>query len=208
MNTSIKNSSLKISPTVILIVLNVAMYCTTSIITVVAAGGSLLQTDRVILETIGQSNERVLKNSAYWQLFTAMFVHNDPLHIFMNMLFLLIFGLRAEKLFTTVEYCSIYFLSGLTGNLLTLILPGVVSAGASGALFGLFGASAIYIRKAVGHSIMGALIYSFFLLVISSASPNINVAAHFGGLASGLIIGYALARNRQYEFVYRFSYRI
>lgn len=202
-----KNSSLKLSPTVILIILNVAVYCATSVITI-AAGGSLLETNSDIVETLGQSNERVLENSAYWQLFTAMFIHNDPLHIFMNMLFLLIFGLRAEKLFSVTEYCFLYFMSGLTGNVLTLLLPGVVSAGASGALFGLFGASTIYIRKAVGHSVVEALIYSFLLLIVTSFSPNINVIAHFGGLASGLVIGYLLARSREYEVVYRFSYRI
>jgi rhomboid protease GluP len=201
------SSSLKLSPTVLLIVLNVAVYCATSVVTV-ARGGSLLKTESEIIQTIGQSNERVLKNWAYWQLFTAMFVHNHLLHIFMNMLFLLIFGLRAEKLFSVTEYFFIYFVSGLTGNVLTLLLPRVVSAGASGALFGLFGASTIYIRRAVGHSVVEALIYSFILLIITSLSPNINIIAHFGGLASGLVIGYVLARKRECEVVYRFSYQI
>lgn len=202
-----ESDSLKLSPTTILIILNLAVYCATSVITV-AAGGSLLEIGMNVLKTFGQSNERVLENGWYWQLFTAMFVHIDPLHIFMNMLFLLIFGLRAEKLFSTVEYCLIYFASGLTGNVLTLLWPEMVSAGASGALFGLFGASVIYIRKAVGRSIVEALFYSLFLFMMTSFSPGINVLAHFGGLATGLIIGYVLARKREYEVVYRFSYRI
>ena len=113
------------------------------------------------------------------------------------MLFLIIFGLRAEELFTTEEYFSVYMLSGLSGSLLTLFLMPIssISAGASGAIFGMYGAGIIYMRKTFGQSIAGALLYSFLLLLLTTGE-GVNIVAHFGGLAAGLIIGYALAKSR------------
>jgi len=160
------------------------------------AGGSLLYTSQDIIETLGQDNSRVM-NGWYWQLFTSMFVHVDLLHLFGNMLFLLIFGIRAESLFSKKEFFFIYVASGLSGNLLTLLMPPLtLSAGASGAIFGMFSADVIYLGKTLSQSIMSALMYSFFLFILS-AGRNVNLLAHFGGLAAGLIIGYTLAKNRK-----------
>jgi rhomboid protease GluP len=184
-------TTLKVTPAIILIIANVGVYAFTSV-----AGGSLLFTSQNLIETLGQDNSRVL-NGWYWQFFTSMFVHVDLLHLLGNMLFLLIFGIRAESLFSEKEFFFIYFASGLSGNLLTLLMPPLtLSAGASGAIFGMFSASAIYMGKTLGQSIMGALVYSFFLLILSTGR-NVNLFAHFGGLAAGLIIGYSLAKNRK-----------
>jgi len=188
-------------PTYILIALNLAVYVYTSII-----GNNFIETSDSVIRVYGQVNALVYEG-AYWQLFTAMFIHADLLHLFGNMLFLLIFGLRAEELFSTPEYFLIYLLSGLTGNLLTLLLgPQLVSVGASGAIFGMFGAVAIYVRRAIGQSILSALMYAFFLLMISWG-PNVNFLAHLGGLVAGLLIGYLLAVKRKFKVVYAYEYR-
>ena len=181
----------RLSPTTVLVALNFLVYIYTSIV-----GGSFLVTRTSVLLEIGQYNLSVL-HGAYWQLLTAMFVHVDITHIALNMLFLIIFGLRAEDLFSTTEYFTVYMLSGLAGNILTLFImaTNTVSAGASGAIFGMYGAAIIYMRKAFGQSIMGALIYSFLFLMLSTGA-GVNVFAHFGGLAVGLIIGYILAKSR------------
>lgn len=184
-------TTLRVTPTIILIIANLGVYTFTSV-----AGGSLLFTSQDLIEILGQDNMLVM-NGLYWQLFTSMFVHVDLLHLFGNMFFLLIFGIRAEGLFSKKEFFFIYFASGLSGNLLTLLMPpSTLSAGASGAIFGMFSASAIYLGKTLGQSIMSALMYSFFLLILS-AGRNVNLLAHFGGLAAGLIIGYSLAKNRK-----------
>jgi len=81
----------------------------------------------------------------------------------------------------------------------------MVSAGASGAIFGLFGACTIYIKRAVGQSIIGALLFSFFLLMMSSGG-NVNNLAHLGGLVAGLLVGYALASRRKSRAVYEYGY--
>ncbi|MDH7477907.1 MAG: rhomboid family intramembrane serine protease [Candidatus Bathyarchaeota archaeon] len=195
----LKNST-KFMPTYIIIALNITIYAYTSVLS-----GSFLFTSHSVLRTYGQYNAFVL-NGAYWQLFTSMFVHVSIMHILGNMFFLLIFGLRAEEIFSTPEYLLIYLLSGLAGNLLTLLFgPNMISAGASGAIFGLFGACTIYFRRAIGQSIMSALVYAFFLLMLS-AGPSVNFLAHFGGLAVGLLIGYGLAVTRKTRITYKYSY--
>lgn len=192
--------SKKFMLTYIIITLNIIVYAYTAILS-----GNFIEIDDYVLRRYGQDNSFVL-NGGYWQLFTAMFVHVNIIHLLGNMFFLLIFGLRAEELFKIQEYLLVYFLSGLAGNLLTLLFgPFMVSAGASGAIFGLFGACTIYIRRAVGQSIIGALLYSFFLLMIN-AGRNVNYLAHLGGLVAGLLIGYALAERRKRRIAYEYSY--
>lgn len=196
------HSSQKFKPTYILIALNIAVYVYTSV-----AGGNFLETSGDMIWQYGQVNRFVLYFGWYWQLLTSMFVHASITHLVGNMLFLLIFGLRGEELFSLPEYLSIYLVGGLTGNLLSLVFLrlDIPSAGASGAIFAMFGACTIYARRAVGQSIIGALIYAFFLLLLSSG-PSVNNSAHIGGLLAGLLIGYVLAVRRKPEAVYKISY--
>jgi membrane associated rhomboid family serine protease len=97
-------------------------------------------------------------------------------------------------------------LGGLAGNVLSLALgPDLLSVGASGAIFAMFGACAIYARRSIGQSIVGALVFSFFLLIISSGE-NVNYLAHIGGLVAGLALGYALARRSKPQMTYQVAY--
>jgi rhomboid protease GluP len=196
-------SSQKFKPTFILIALNVLFYVYTSV-----AGGDFLSTSDSMIVLYGQVNGLVLSGQ-YWQLLTSMFVHASIAHLAGNMLFLLIFGLRAEEMFSLPEYLLVYLLGGLTGNLLSLVfLPlWVPSVGASGAIFAMFGACIVYARRTVSQSIIGALIYAFFLLFLSSG-PNVNDLAHIGGLVTGLLIGYVLAAKRKpgTGYAIRYSY--
>ena len=205
---AMSKSSKKYMPTYIIIALNIIFYVCTSII-----GGDFITTGDLAIFWFGQVNFAIIYYGWYWQLFTSMFVHVSIVHLLGNMFFLFIFGLRAEELFSLKEYLLIYFLSGLTGNLLTLLFGlDMVSAGASGAIFGVFGACIIYVRRAVGQSIITALMYAFFLFMIN-IGPGVNFLAHLGGLAVGLLIGYVLGATRRrsitptYEYRYSFSAR-
>lgn len=190
------------SPTLVLVALNVAAYVFTSLV-----GGDFLVTDINVAKTFGQYNYFVFRGG-YWQLFTAMFIHLDIVHIASNLIFLVIFGLRAEDLFKDEEYYLIYFSSGLTGNLITLLMgPWIISAGASGAIFGLFGADTIFLRRVVGSSVGSALLFAFFFLLIS-VSKSTNILAHFGGLVCGLVLGYVFASFRVVKHVIRVPYRV
>ena len=140
-----------------------------------------------------------------------MFIHASIVHLVGNMLFLLIFGLRGEEMFSLPEYLGIYFVGGLVGNLLSLI-PTVVfgdltfiSVGASGAIFALFGACIIYDRRSMRQSILGALVFAFFLFFINTGE-GVNILAHLGGLVFGLVAGYIIASRRKPETQYNINY--
>ncbi len=205
MNALHENSK-KFRPTYILIALNIIVYFFTSVI-----GGNFMETNMEMIWLYGQVNVFVLQYGWYWQPFTAMFVHVNLMHIAGNMFFLLIFGLRAEEMFSIREYLLIYFLGGLAGNLLSLLFGPLAppSAGASGAIFGIFGASIIYIRRAFRQSIITALLYAFFLFMVNLA-PNVNYLAHLGGLIVGLMIGYVLATKRKpaTRYTIKYSYSV
>jgi rhomboid protease GluP len=194
--------SQKFKPTFILMALSIAFYVYTS-----WQGGNFLNTHISMIWLYGQEYSLVIYSAQYYQLFTSMFVHANIAHLAGNMLFLLIFGLRCEEMFSLPEYLSIYFLGGLTGNLLSLLLLpiGIPSVGASGAIFAMFGAATIYARRTVSQSIISALVYAFFLLFLSSG-PDVNNFAHIGGLVTGLLIGYLLATKRKPVSKYTINY--
>jgi membrane associated rhomboid family serine protease len=69
----------------------------------------------------------------------------------------------------------------------------------------MFGACAIYARRSIGQSIVGAVIFGVFLLLMSTGQ-DVNVFAHAGGLAAGLLIGYLFARSRKSQTGYQVTY--
>jgi len=192
----------KYKPTYILIAITTAVYIYTSI-----AGGNWLNTSQSMILSYGQVNAFVFQG-LYWQLFTSIFIHASIPHIVGNMLFLFIFGLRGEEMFSLPEYLGIYFIGGLVGNILSLTLGLVfVSVGASGAIFSLFGACVVYAKRSVRQSIFGALVYAFFLLFLSGLGAGVNDLAHIGGLGFGLLVGYLIATTRKPEQEYSIKYK-
>jgi rhomboid protease GluP len=135
---------------------------------------------------------------AYWQVFTAMFVHFDVFHIGFNMIALYYFGRLNEISYSRGEYLAIYFGAGLFGNLLSLFLipPDLPTGGASGAIFGLVGSYAARNRSAV--SIALALVYAAFIF-LASAGPGVNDYAHLFGIVGGFALGLAFTRMRPQE---------
>ncbi len=196
-------NSEKYKPTYILIILNVVIYIVGAIV-----GGNALTTGNNVVYVWGQVNAFVFQG-AYWQLITSMFIHASLFHLVGNMLFLLIFGLRGEEMFSLPEFIAIYLLGGLAGNLLSLVFgPYFISVGASGAIFSLFGACIIYDRRSVRQSILGALVYAFFLFFINTGE-GVNILAHLGGLVFGLVLGYIIATRRKphQQYTAEFKYR-
>ncbi len=139
-----------------LFLINVAVYTVESILSL----NPPFAISGWVLKLLGQWNYAVLHYGWWWQPFTAMFVHvGGILHIGFNMYFLLVMGGRQlEGIIGPKRLVLVYLVSGLAGNLLTLLMspPMVVSAGASGALFGIAGAL-ILITGVVGGNIQGAL---------------------------------------------------
>src|SRR5512133_2778115 len=111
-------NSEKYKPTYILIALNIAIFIAGVIVSPNPTdnGGPLVTSNEVVF-VWGQVNALVFAG-AYWQLLTAMFIHASVFHLVGNMLFLLIFGLRGEEMFSLAEYLGIYLFGGLMGDVL------------------------------------------------------------------------------------------
>ncbi|MGW3725617.1 rhomboid family intramembrane serine protease [Streptomyces sp. NPDC000851] len=130
----------------------------------------------------------------WYRLFTSMFTHEAIWHIGFNMLSLWWLGGPLEAALGRTRYLTLYLVSGLAGSALTYLLeaPTTASLGASGAIFGLFGATAVLMRRL--NYDMRPVIALLAINLIFTFSPGFDIAwqAHIGGLAAGLVIGYAM----------------
>lgn len=133
----------------------------------------------------------------YERLLTSAFLHGGVLHLASNMLALFIVGAPLERVLGTGRYLAIYLGSALGGSLLALLLspPDTLGVGASGAVFGLFGAL-VALRDRIGADIGGVVTLIGINLVISFALPGISWQAHIGGLVTGVVIA-LLVRGRR-----------
>ncbi|UUT34351.1 rhomboid family intramembrane serine protease [Microbacterium elymi] len=140
-----------------------------------------------------------------WRLITVLFVHSGWLHIGLNMLALWMIGRILEPLLGHVRFLVIYLISGIGGSVaVALLAPGTWVVGASGAIFGLFGALLI-IGRHIGANVSGiaiiiAINFAFpfvvGLLSGSLAAVQISWQAHLGGLIAGSAVGFIYARTR------------
>ena len=129
-----------------------------------------------------------------WRLLAAMFVHIGLQHFVLNMVTLYFLGRIAEDLFGSKAYLALYLLSGLMGNLFVLAFsPEVVAAGASTALFGIFGAIASlrFIARSPYIQYLSQSYTSLILVnILFSFMPGISLAGHLGGLVGGGILSF------------------
>lgn len=141
----------------------------------------------------------------WWRLVTAMFIHIGPVHLIVNMIALRNLGLAVEPWLGRPGYTLLYFVTGIGASLTSVIWhPQIVSAGASGAIFGLFGGLiGLLLRDYVvsGRRLEPRLVRSLVLNILInlgiSLLPGIDMAAHMGGFALGTIFGF-LWRGRKY----------
>lgn len=148
-----------------------------------------------------QINPLVLQGE-YWRLFTAMFLHSPSniFHIALNMLSLFFIGRQVEILYGKWRYLVIYLVSGICGGLTFLFLsPGDIAVGASGAIFGVFGALGAFLianRRAIGGggNAISQWLFWLGLNLVFGFVPGSNIAiwAHIGGLIAGMIISFIL----------------
>jgi rhomboid protease GluP len=134
-------------------------------------------------------------NHQYWRLFTAMFLHFGLLHLALNMYGLYLFGTLVEQGLGTRRFIAIYLLSGLLASAASFAFgkPVELSAGASGAIFGVLGAWVAYNyrRRSMGYhraNLQGAYMLILINLVLGfSGLLPVDNFAHLGGLISGAI---------------------
>lgn len=153
------------------------------------------------INAIGAQYNSAVFAGEYWRLITAMFIHTGFTHVAFNMLSLYFVGSGVEVLYGKWRYLLIYMLSGIAGGLLFLFTsPGGAAVGASGAIFGIFGALGVFYivnRRALGGMGQGALnnwIFWIVLNIVIGLVPGSGIAlfAHIGGLVAGMILGFLL----------------
>lgn len=140
-----------------------------------------------------------------WRLLTVVLVHGSFWHVGLNMLALWMIGRSLEPLLGRSRFLALYLISALGGSVaVALLAPGVWVVGASGAIFGLFGALLI-IGRHIGANVTGiaiiiginfALPFVMGLMAGSMASIAISWQAHLGGLVAGALVGFIYARTR------------
>jgi membrane associated rhomboid family serine protease len=129
----------------------------------------------------------------WYRMITSVFLHWQPWHIIMNMLGLWFLGAPVESALGRLRFTTLYLLSGLGGSALSYLLaaPAQPSLGASGAIFGLFGATAVLVRR-LQYDMRPILILLAINLVFTFTWSNIAWQAHIGGLVVGAGIAYAM----------------
>jgi membrane associated rhomboid family serine protease len=129
----------------------------------------------------------------YYRLFTAMFMHFGVLHLLLNMYALWILGRTLEAFLGPVRFLALYLLAGLGGNIAAYIFqPGALTAGASTAIFGLFAALFLVLRK-LGLSTASVVPVIVINLVFTLTIRGISIYGHLGGFVVGGLIAAGLA---------------
>jgi membrane associated rhomboid family serine protease len=140
----------------------------------------------------------------WYRLFTSIFIHYTFFHILLNMISLLIIGRLVEPVLGKWRYLAVFLVAGLGGSVACYVFtsPIAQSAGASGAIFGLFGAYFVLARRARTDT-SGILVLIAINLFYSFVVPGISWQAHIGGLVTGAVLaaGLGLGRRGRHELV-------
>ena len=129
----------------------------------------------------------------WWRLITAAFLHYGPIHLGLNMLGLYFGGIVLEQVIGHWRFALIYLASGIAGSAGALVLtPNSPTVGASGAIFGVFGALFALERRGIIASNGQILALIVVNLVFTFAVPGISIGGHVGGLIAGFVLMYAM----------------
>ena len=143
---------------------------------------------------------KVLLDHQYWRMFTSMFLHSGILHIVFNMWALWVVGGFMEAVLGRTKFLLLYFIAGFAGSVLVITAAPLGSAvvGASGAIFGAFGALAVHAflnrgRDFQSRSLLGNVLFLLVInLLFTFTSGGISWQAHIGGLVGGAVTMFAM----------------
>jgi len=155
--------------------------------------------DMRVLITFGSKVNPLIAGGQSWRLFTAMFIHIGVIHLLMNLYALYMLGPLVEGYYGSQRFLAIYLIAGLFGSLGSYAFSDAVSAGASGAIFGLAGAITVFFLKyrenfgSRGRSILQNMFFIIGInLVFGLTMPGIDNWGHIGGLIGGTLVAYGL----------------
>lgn len=165
------------------------LYINIIIFLLIEINGGSTNIDNLIL--FGAKYNPAIIDGEWWRIITSMFLHIGIFHLIMNMIALYYLGTVVERIFGSLRFVYIYFLAGIAGGMTSFAFNVSISAGASGAIFGLFGAllffGTIYrdlFKQTMGKNLILILLIN---LVFGFMIPQIDMGAHLGGLIGGYI---------------------
>ncbi len=169
------------------------------------AGAGFWHTPNGVQLAWGANFGPATQDGQWWRLFTALFIHFGIVHLALNLWALWDVGRLVEQLYGRWRFLLLYVLSGVLGNLVSLVLHGnqAVSGGASGAIFSLYGALLVFLwraRRIVDPGEFrwlfgGAAVFASLMLGVGFIVQGIDNAAHVGGLAAGALLGLVIVRR-------------
>lgn len=175
--------------TYVLILANVAMY-----LVLETHGGS--ENDATLDRFGAKDDAAIVHGRQWWRLVTPLFLHAGPAHLATNMLSLYFIGVLYERCVGRGRFLYVYLFAGICGSLASLIFTPGLAVGASGAIFGLFGALGVYFYRnralfgAIARSLLAQLlILGAINLVLPNVIANVDGWAHVGGLLGGIVAG-------------------
>ena len=153
------------------------------------SGGS---TNPRVLVQFGAKVNQLIAQGEYWRLIAPMFLHIGLMHLVFNSIALLSFGRLAEMIYGHARFAAIYLVSGFSGVVFSYLMTRGLSAGASGAIFGVAGALTVFFLlnrnkgPMAGQGQLGSMVALLAInAVLGVAIPGIDVWAHAGGFLAG-----------------------
>lgn len=198
------NNSFRLQPVNMIIVsLNILYFFAI----IILGGGYEAVYDTDIMLKMGALNYEKFMRGVWYELITSLFMHFGISHLLNNMVLLTYAGCELEKRIGKIPYLVLYLTAGICGNVVSLIYyhhigEYVVSAGASGAIFGVIGALAVVLIT--NHTETETLTPKRLLLMAGitiyygMTTMGVDNAAHIGGILSGIIGGFLLSKISQY----------
>jgi membrane associated rhomboid family serine protease len=148
---------------------------------------------------LGAMQPWLIADGQYWRLFTAIFLHDGLIHIAFNAYALWLFGQFVDDAYGTRRFLLLFFLTGLLASVTSYVFsdPNTIAVGASGAVFGIFGAFIAYHYRrrnlaASAASLRWAMTMILLNAFLAFSFRTIDWRAHAGGLVAGLLAGYVL----------------
>lgn len=141
----------------------------------------------------------LIRQGEYWRFLTPIFFHGSALHLFFNMYALYNVGRQIERPLGYGLFLMVYFFSGVAGVAASFLFTPANSLGASGAIFGLIGALAVFLIRhsrlfgSIGRSMLYNVIFIIALNLYLSTLPGIDIWGHIGGLVTGFALTWLLA---------------
>ena len=164
------------------------------------------------LMRFGAKSNIAIVEGEWWRFITPMFLHIGLLHLVMNTLALFYLGTAVEKMFGRVRFLIIYFFAGIMGTIASFVFSSQLSAGASGAIFGCFGAllylGVVYPKlffRTIGMNVIVLIVINLFF---GFTVPGIDNAGHIGGLVGGFIATGIVHFPKKRRFLMQISFSL